>query len=501
MVTICNNEDQPVTQTGETFCFSFSFLFEVGLWSRRAYPSWLIVEDKRWRCPEVIWLERDHQSSLRPEPRRLTHLLDHLGSFSAKFLVNWKCHRLLKLTCGAIAAIDIPSIIEKGSRDEFVELEGGGRIHLRMCFVLTDEERKKIETMRLSTMKRREEERLQRTVVFQTVQPTFEKKLSKSPVSSVTITEVDASTTDGRKAPKVTENGPLGFGSTTKPLVPMPMFDYARAVGSQASRCFIRTERGFNAGGSFNSGIAVKAINDDMNLQEQSVGEHTNVRGKGRNDSTESANDYQEVERRIDSQRARNTPAADAWAVAICNIKDCVVSEGQLEKGSLSGDSTYMTFRERMQNRDRFLRPRAAYTKTEFPKFEDQSGQGIRSEARSGPGARWAQKSGLETTWTSPKKARRILREEWNGHVTDPLKARAKIFELIKLVGFSHESYSDRSFQEHQSISDSVGAVFHKVVGGAAMLLAALFMMWPIVEGAPDGYAFGAPWLNLFMHL
>lgn len=51
------------------------------------------------------------------------------------------------MASGAIAAIEIPSIIEKGSRDEIVKLEGGGRIHLRMSFVLTDEERKKIETM------------------------------------------------------------------------------------------------------------------------------------------------------------------------------------------------------------------------------------------------------------------------------------------------------------------------------------------------------------------
>lgn len=49
--------------------------------------------------------------------------------------------------CGSSAAIEIPSIIQKGSRDEFVSLSKGGRIHLRMSFVLTDEERKKIERM------------------------------------------------------------------------------------------------------------------------------------------------------------------------------------------------------------------------------------------------------------------------------------------------------------------------------------------------------------------
>lgn len=48
---------------------------------------------------------------------------------------------------GATVAIEIPSIIEEGSRDELVNLEGGGRIHLRMTFILTDVERKKIELM------------------------------------------------------------------------------------------------------------------------------------------------------------------------------------------------------------------------------------------------------------------------------------------------------------------------------------------------------------------
>lgn len=51
------------------------------------------------------------------------------------------------ITCGSLAAIQIPSIIQKGCRDEFVSLNKGGRIHLKMNFVLTDEERKKIETM------------------------------------------------------------------------------------------------------------------------------------------------------------------------------------------------------------------------------------------------------------------------------------------------------------------------------------------------------------------
>ena len=118
-------------------------------------------------------------------------------------------------------------------------------------------------------MKRRDDKLLKRTVVFQTVQPTYEDELRKSRVSTLTITEVDVSTTDERKAPKALENRPLGFGSTMKPLAPKPVFDYARAVGAQSSRYF-RTNRS-NAGAPYNSGDAVKANNDDMNFHGQSI--------------------------------------------------------------------------------------------------------------------------------------------------------------------------------------------------------------------------------------
>lgn len=129
-------------------------------------------------------------------------------------------------------------------------------------------------------MKRREEERLKRTVVFQTVEPNYQNELKKSPVSTLTITEVDVSTTDNSKALKSTEDGPLGFGSTTKPLPLLPMFDYARAVGSQSSRCFRKTETGSNAWSSCNSRIAVKAADDDMKFQGQTVRECVKDEGK-----------------------------------------------------------------------------------------------------------------------------------------------------------------------------------------------------------------------------
>jgi hypothetical protein len=43
--------------------------------------------------------------------------------------------------------IEIPSIVERGYRDEFMDFNGGGRIHLILSFALTDEERRKIQIM------------------------------------------------------------------------------------------------------------------------------------------------------------------------------------------------------------------------------------------------------------------------------------------------------------------------------------------------------------------
>lgn len=115
-------------------------------------------------------------------------------------------------------------------------------------------------------MKRRQEERLKRTVVFQTVQPTYDDELRKSPVSTVTVTDIDGPMTDERKASKDSSTGPVGFGLTTKPLAPIVMFDYARAVGSQSCRSFRKTE-----GRSRNLSNRGKANNGDVNPEVQKV--------------------------------------------------------------------------------------------------------------------------------------------------------------------------------------------------------------------------------------
>ncbi|KAG0565954.1 hypothetical protein KC19_7G026600 [Ceratodon purpureus] len=233
------------------------------------------------------------------------------------------------------AAIEIPSIIQKGSRDEFVALNKGGRIHLRMSFVLTEEERKKIESMRVAALKRKEEaERLKKTVVLLPVTP--EKQPKVSPVTTVAITEVDVATTRDKKDLKELANGSLNvrsdstilgdkkdsalFGdkkdptvlggdkdstkavdkkdstilvdktdttitsdnkdalgdkenSTPKRPAPKPMFNYSKAIGVPASAK--KTVKKPSASVSDSSTNELKADNDDVSSGVQLVREST----------------------------------------------------------------------------------------------------------------------------------------------------------------------------------------------------------------------------------
>lgn len=180
-------------------------------------------------------------------------------------------------------AIEIPSIIQKGSRDEFVALNKGGRIHLRMSFVLTDDERKKIETMRVAALKRKEEaERLKKTVIVQPVTP--EKELKKSLIPTVAITEVDVSTTGDKNDLKEPAHGPLDDRkdstiagdkkdatttlkkSTPKPPAPKPMFNYAKAIGMPPGAK--KTVKKPSAAVSDSSSIEPKADTSDVSSGE-----------------------------------------------------------------------------------------------------------------------------------------------------------------------------------------------------------------------------------------
>ncbi|BFI40612.1 hypothetical protein MPTK2_7g11290 [Marchantia polymorpha subsp. ruderalis] len=54
--------------------------------------------------------------------------------------------------------IEVPSILQQGYREEFVTLSEGGRLHLKLSFVLTDEERKKVNQMRAAAQRKKEKE-------------------------------------------------------------------------------------------------------------------------------------------------------------------------------------------------------------------------------------------------------------------------------------------------------------------------------------------------------
>ncbi|KAJ7567321.1 hypothetical protein O6H91_02G142500 [Diphasiastrum complanatum] len=87
--------------------------------------------------------------------------------------------------------IQTTSIIQKGFWDTFFSFKGGGRLHLKLCFVLSDEERKKIELMRLEALRRKGLQNLLYRSTYQVPKP-VPVRPTKSFVSGVTITEISA---------------------------------------------------------------------------------------------------------------------------------------------------------------------------------------------------------------------------------------------------------------------------------------------------------------------
>ncbi|MCO5599477.1 hypothetical protein L7F22_053581 [Adiantum nelumboides] len=86
--------------------------------------------------------------------------------------------------------IDTSSIVEKGSFEVYLLLTGGGRIHLSLSFVLTDEERQRIDIMRAAALKRREQEALKSSGISQLVEKESESRVL-DPVLSAPIQESD----------------------------------------------------------------------------------------------------------------------------------------------------------------------------------------------------------------------------------------------------------------------------------------------------------------------
>ncbi|KAL3680369.1 hypothetical protein R1sor_023325 [Riccia sorocarpa] len=54
--------------------------------------------------------------------------------------------------------IEVPSILQQGYREQYVELSAGGRLHVKLSFVLTDAERKKVNEMRAAAQSKKEKE-------------------------------------------------------------------------------------------------------------------------------------------------------------------------------------------------------------------------------------------------------------------------------------------------------------------------------------------------------
>ncbi|KAI5059971.1 hypothetical protein GOP47_0024391 [Adiantum capillus-veneris] len=84
--------------------------------------------------------------------------------------------------------IDTPSIVEKGSYEVYLLLDGGGSIHLSLSFVLTDEERRRIDIMRAAALKRRGQEAPKSTENSQLVEKESESGPS-DPILSAPIRE------------------------------------------------------------------------------------------------------------------------------------------------------------------------------------------------------------------------------------------------------------------------------------------------------------------------
>ncbi|XP_058206626.1 uncharacterized protein LOC131320075 isoform X2 [Rhododendron vialii] len=60
--------------------------------------------------------------------------------------------------------VQIMSVVERGSWDEFISLEGGGNVRMRLQFVLSEDERNQVRTMRESAMKKKSDELLSKSL-------------------------------------------------------------------------------------------------------------------------------------------------------------------------------------------------------------------------------------------------------------------------------------------------------------------------------------------------
>lgn len=124
---------------------------------------------------------------------------------------------------------------------------------------------------------------------------------------------------------------------------------------------------------------------------------------QGRDEPIGPANDYMEEKRGIEGQRKRSVLEAEAALMANSFSGQSILVDEHIRSGGFQRGSKHLPFNQ-SQNWDRQQAIRVAFSHKDIPKIECPSGQGLKLDPRPGPGARWAQKTVLETRWTSPAK-------------------------------------------------------------------------------------------------
>ncbi|CAI5983681.1 unnamed protein product, partial [Closterium sp. NIES-64] len=112
------------------------------------------------------------------------------------------------LPCFSVLALSVPSVVEKGFRDDMLPWSNGGQVHVKSNFMLSDEERAKIAAMRARSMSKRKDGSSSGTVTpiaSGTVTPHTVSAVLASPVASTAPAASKASTATETAAASTTE--------------------------------------------------------------------------------------------------------------------------------------------------------------------------------------------------------------------------------------------------------------------------------------------------------
>jgi len=123
---------------------------------------------------------------------------------------------------------------------------------------------------------------------------------------------------------------------------------------------------------------------------------------QGRDEAGVTASDIGEDKRGIEDERTCFVLEAEAPIMANSFSDRSILVGNQRRNSGFYRVATHLTPKSQTLIWNRYQALQTIHK--DIPKFEGPSGQDQRLEARPGPGARWAQKTGLETRWTSPEK-------------------------------------------------------------------------------------------------